>query len=473
MLSIAPRSAGDELLPHYLALPTDEWPEVIVFDADSYCGLDLAHALRIPAVARVGTGLRDAHSTPLYVPLYSSGKEAPKSLMQRLTNAALLTLSRHVISPVLLPRIYSRDRARFVAQADAHFASLGIGPPRVDVPGAHPSAVADFLSHRGSAMRHDLLWDGQHALYNSHWGLEYPRPTFPFEHAIGHTTDFVGDAAQLLPKHAQAFLDGALAENVSVVYVAMGTLSVLPPAWMRSLASAICDAVTSADGRVAALWVVPSAQQADVPVCRRVGDKGLPPVLLADWLPQTAALRHGAVKAFVTHGGMNSVGEGTFAQRPMLCIPLFSDQPDNCARIADRGLGEALPARVNNGGIQSGVFGSALHRLIDGGQSYQATLRRAWDANVAAGGVDRAVRVIEAAAREGYGGHLAHIPAIYYQPWYQAASLDVWITAAVAIIIFIKALLRLVCRVDRSCDCKRTCKGGRSDDLRSGQQKRD
>ncbi|RYG51227.1 hypothetical protein EON66_10990, partial [archaeon] len=38
----------------------------------------------------------------------------------------------------------------------------------------------------------------------------------------------------------------------------------------------------------------------------------------------------------MTHGGMNGVAEGTYARTPMACLPLFSDQPDNCQRIQVR-----------------------------------------------------------------------------------------------------------------------------------------
>ena len=44
-----------------------------------------------------------------------------------------------------------------------------------------------------------LLWDGVPTLYNSHWGLEHPRPLAPYEHLIGHTNDFAGDAGKPLP----------------------------------------------------------------------------------------------------------------------------------------------------------------------------------------------------------------------------------------------------------------------------------
>jgi hypothetical protein len=51
--------------------------------------------------------------------------------------------------------------------------------------------------------------------------------------------------------------------------------------------------------------------------------------------------------AFFTHGGMNSVAEATFAHVPMLCMPFFSDQPDNCVHAevsaaSSTGRGTAL-----------------------------------------------------------------------------------------------------------------------------------
>lgn len=429
-----------------------------MFDADSYCGLDLGHALRVPAVARVGTGLRDAHTTPLTVPLYGSGAQPPASLPQRLASAALLAVSRHAITPALIPRVYSRHRARLVAAADAHFSAAGVPPP-LALPGvaAHPAAAADFLAARASSMRPDLLWDGQPALYNTHWGLEHPRPTLPFEHVIGHTTDFDADAARPLPAHVGAFLDVAHAHGARVVYVSLGTLSVLPQRWLASLADAVCAAVAppagGGVGDVRAVWVVPAAQQGGVPGCPHRTADGHPRVLLTDWLPQAAALRHPAVGVFVTHGGMNSVGEGTFARTPMLCVPLFSDQPDNCARIAWRGMGVAVDPQLRAGELDKGEFVDAVAGLLRRGEEHRGALQRAWDANLAAGGVPRAVGIIEAAARGGYGGHLAAIPAAFYQPWYRAGGLDVAV-AAVALAALVRVLLA------RLCCCRRGSRAG-------------
>ncbi len=44
---------------------------------------------------------------------------------------------------------------------------------------------------------------------------------------------------------------------------------------------------------------------------------------------------------------MNGVAEATYAHTPLLCVPLFSDQPDNCAHAADAGFAAiARPADI-------------------------------------------------------------------------------------------------------------------------------
>ena len=51
---------------------------------------------------------------------------------------------------------------------------------------------------------------------------------------------------------------------------------------------------------------------------------------------------HGATVLFVSHCGMNGVMESLFHRVPLLCMPIFADQPDNAARLVERGLGLAL-----------------------------------------------------------------------------------------------------------------------------------
>ena len=51
---------------------------------------------------------------------------------------------------------------------------------------------------------------------------------------------------------------------------------------------------------------------------------------------------HGATVLFVSHCGMNGVMESLYHKVPLLCMPIFADQPDNAARLVERGLGLAL-----------------------------------------------------------------------------------------------------------------------------------
>lgn len=415
---------------------------MIVYDADSYCGLDLGAALRIPVVARFGTGLRDAFTSPGYVPVYGNGAASPRTYMQRLRNLVTLAVSRYVVSPLLLPNLYSRHRKHFLELADKHQAERGLqvaGPRSAD------------------AVRYDLLLDGIPSLYNTHWALEYPRPVMPWEHVIGHTTDYQREASKPLPQHVQAWLDAE--PGIPVVYVAMGTLSVMPLDWLDGFAAALERAAARASLALRVLWVVPRAQQQMLPrhlfdystrwqeavdadnasMSVHFGD-----ILLVDWVPQVTALTHPSVHSFVTHGGMNSVGDATYARSPMVCMPLFSDQPDNCARIDDRGLGRLVRTRVSSGGVRPDEFASAVSDLLLHRSHYVSNLERAWLSNVAAGGAAQAVHIIEATAAAGYGGHALQIPEVYQRPWYQAADIDVWTTLLVLLVALCVVARRVV-----------------------------
>ena len=50
----------------------------------------------------------------------------------------------------------------------------------------------------------------------------------------------------------------------------------------------------------------------------------------------------GRTVLFVSHCGMNGVMESVYHRVPLLCMPIFADQPDNAARLVERGLGLAL-----------------------------------------------------------------------------------------------------------------------------------
>jgi glucuronosyltransferase len=51
-----------------------------------------------------------------------------------------------------------------------------------------------------------------------------------------------------------------------------------------------------------------------------------------------AYLESDKVKAFITHGGLNSVNEAIYAGKPIIAIPLFADQEHNIAIAVQRGV---------------------------------------------------------------------------------------------------------------------------------------
>jgi UDP:flavonoid glycosyltransferase YjiC (YdhE family) len=456
------------LFPQYDALRgAGELPGVLVFDADTYCAMDLGIKYGIPRVARVGTGLRDAYTTPVYAPVYSSGAGSVMGWAGRLGNALNLLLSRTVFAPIILPNVYGRHRHEWLKDMQAPTVSY---EPASATPGAGVS-----LDER--TFRPSLLWDGVTTLYNSHWGLEHARPLSPYEHLIGHTNDFAASVGEPVDASLAAWLDAhADTEGVPTVYVGLGTLSVVPHRFLETLATAF-----AANKRARFVWSVPASHQGLLPdgiralsrrawcACSRpgtesaiggcegaaVGDRaacaaaaGPGSILLVEWAPQVPILLHPSVRVFVAHGGMNGIAEGTFARTPFLCIPFFSDQPDNCAHAADKGFAVALDWAT---ATVDAVDGALTRLLTEPG--FAEAVQTAWVYNVAGGGLARAVDLVEAAAALPYGAHLAAVPRHHFLPWYQAYDVDVLVVGFIALWAVVWSVVA-VCKCCRRCWCR-------------------
>ena len=51
------------------------------------------------------------------------------------------------------------------------------------------------------------------------------------------------------------------------------------------------------------------------------------------WAPQNDILGHPSVKAFVMQAGINSLYEAAYHAKPVVSIPLVTDQVDNAAKV--------------------------------------------------------------------------------------------------------------------------------------------
>ena len=76
-------------------------------------------------------------------------------------------------------------------------------------------------------------------------------------------------------------------------------------------------------------------------------------------LPQNDLLAHPKVKVFVTHCGHNSQMEALYHGVPMVCIPLFGDQPFNSARAQYKGYA----IRFNIGKGSSKELAAAINEI--------------------------------------------------------------------------------------------------------------
>ncbi|MFH4977109.1 hypothetical protein AB6A40_003818 [Gnathostoma spinigerum] len=84
-------------------------------------------------------------------------------------------------------------------------------------------------------------------------------------------------------------------------------------------------------------------------------------VLLFKWLPQTFLLNHPHVRAFISHGGFNSLQESLFAGKPIITIPLYGDQFRNALIAEKHGFGYCLEKKH----ITEKKIITALHAVLE------------------------------------------------------------------------------------------------------------
>ena len=147
--------------------------------------------------------------------------------------------------------------------------------------------------------------------------------------------------------------------NGSIVYVCFGSRVIPTRKQMNELAIALeCSGVQFifciCDGQVGGDYgVVPNGFE------DRVAGRGL---VIKQWVPQVAILRHQAVGAFLTHYGWNSVLEGLSAGVVMLTWPINGDQFTNANLLVDH-LGVSIRVGVS-GGSDNVPNSAELGRLL-------------------------------------------------------------------------------------------------------------
>jgi zeaxanthin glucosyltransferase len=116
--------------------------------------------------------------------------------------------------------------------------------------------------------------------------------------------------------------------------------------------------------------------------------------LVVGYAPQLELLKKAALT--ITHAGMNTTLESLNNGVPMVAIPVANDQPGVAARVAWAGAGEAVPlSRVNVPKLRA-----AIQKVLTE-DSYKQNALRLQEAIQKAGGVSRAIDIVEQAASTG------------------------------------------------------------------------
>lgn len=112
--------------------------------------------------------------------------------------------------------------------------------------------------------------------------------------------------------------------------------------------------------------------------------------LVVGYAPQFELLAH--ARLTITHAGLNTVLDSLAHGVPLVTVPITYEQPAIARRVEWTGCGRSVPLAKLNAGLLKEVVGDVLH-----GEKYRASSRRIGDSIRAAGGVQRAADLVEAA----------------------------------------------------------------------------
>jgi UDP:flavonoid glycosyltransferase YjiC (YdhE family) len=124
-----------------------------------------------------------------------------------------------------------------------------------------------------------------------------------------------------------------------------------------------------------------------------------PKIKWMPWVPQYAMLQHAALSVFVSHMGAESAHEGMYTGTPLLCIPIFGDQPGNARRAQELGVGLAFHKYK----FSAQDILQAIHNLTDPSGPFPHNCNKIKDIarRAARKGLDDAVDLIETVGYHG------------------------------------------------------------------------
>lgn len=160
-----------------------------------------------------------------------------------------------------------------------------------------------------------------------------------------------------------SWIDDAATSEKPLVFIALGTLYQLD----ESRVAAMYEALSSLPIKV--LWKLSRKEQDFVPQQARHNKD----FHIESWIPSLPlVLAHPKVKLFINHGGGNSLHEGLFFGKSMVCLPAWMDCFDFAMRCQDAGAGIAITTAPR---LDKQEFQTAIQRVLFDEDSDKFTIK--------------------------------------------------------------------------------------------------
>ncbi|KAL7299929.1 hypothetical protein TKK_0007249 [Trichogramma kaykai] len=269
-------------------------------------------------------------------------------------------------------------------------------------------------------------------LANTHHSLDGVRPLTPAIIPVAGV--HISEDDPPLPKEVQKWLDES---TKGCIYFTLGSML-----RFETFPKNIIDMFYTSFEKIAPVRVLMKiAKPEELP-------SGLPKnVMTQTWFSQVHVLKHKNVKAFVTHGGMMSSLEAIQAAVPMVGIPVFGDQPTNVQLNVNKGIAQFIDLKD----ISEEKVTSALKAVLFDPKyqkNSQELAKRFLDRPMKP--IDTAVYWIEYVVRHGKGSLRSPLSEM---PWWQSSLLDIYSFLALALIIVLFILTRIVKIICRLFGC--------------------
>lgn len=259
-------------------------------------------------------------------------------------------------------------------------------------------------------------------------GIDLARPLRPLTQLVGFMTNPLPElpsnevALASFSEEDRKHLQYLNSKDDGVVFCAFGSLAVLTQEWFDELVLGMdMWARTQGPSSGGIIAVNDLSLKAGLNV-----DNVPETVMVTGWINQQLYLAHPNTQAFITHGGLGSLGEAVHARVPMLVFPLFFDQPNNAHRLEEAGV--ALKLHFREEAVIAPKVASKLKQLTSE-ISFQHNLDRQFQISQRSGGVTRAADLLEDVLL--LDGNMSHmIPITERVGLFTRTNLDLFVVLA-------------------------------------------